>query len=145
MCGKQEEDLLNSEFLKQFKDSGELENFCQSSKTGHLKMLEGELDSHLGYEKYSPEGRNTGNSRNGKTEKKIKTEFGESEIEVPRDHDGSFEPGYCSQTQRDRGFGDITVCQGHEQSDIEEQLREINDFVYQHPLYPISQPRYIKT
>ena len=87
------EDLLNSEFLKQFKDSGELESFLSElHKRGIEKMLEGELDSHLGYEKYSPTGRNTGNSRNGKTDKKIKTEFGESEIEVPRDRDGSFEP-----------------------------------------------------
>jgi putative transposase len=52
------EDLLNSEFLKQFKDSGELDGFLSElHKRGIEKMLEGELDSHLGYERYSPEGK----------------------------------------------------------------------------------------
>ena len=42
------EDLLNSEFLKQFKDSGELEHFLSEfHKRGIEKMLEGELDSRL--------------------------------------------------------------------------------------------------
>ena len=78
------EDLLNSDFLKQFKDSGELENFLsQLHKCGIEKMLEGELDSHLGYEKYSPEGKNTGNSRNGKTENTIKKELGSLKLKFP--------------------------------------------------------------
>ena len=55
-------------------------------------MLEGELDAHLGYEKSSPEGRNTGNSCNGKTSKKLKSKYGEVEIEVPRDRAAPFEP-----------------------------------------------------
>lgn len=54
-------------------------------------MMEGELDAHLGYEKYSSEGRNSGNSGNGKTSKKLKSKYGEVEIEVPRDRAGSFE------------------------------------------------------
>jgi putative transposase len=39
-----------------------------------------ELDEHLGYEKHSPEGKNTGNSRNGYTPKKLKGNFGEIDI-----------------------------------------------------------------
>ena len=46
------------------------------------KMLEGEMDAHLGYEKNSVTGNNTGNSRNGSYPKKIQTEHGESVISV---------------------------------------------------------------
>ncbi len=46
--------------------------------------------SHLGYGKYSPAGKNTGNSRNGVTSKKLKSKYGEVEIEVPRDRAGTF-------------------------------------------------------
>jgi putative transposase len=127
------EDLLNSEFLKQFKDSGELDGFLSElHKRGIEKMLEGELDSHLGYERYSPEGKNTGNSRNGKTEKKIKTGFGESQIEVPRDRDGSFEPAIVPKRKGlAKGIEDLVIslyAKGMGNSDIEEQIREIYDF-----------------
>mgnify|MGYP001798096691 CR=1 FL=1 len=85
------EDLLTDEFLKQFKTGEELELFIsQLHKRGIEKMLEGELDAHLDYQKHQRS--SNSNSRNGKTQKTIKTEYGEAKIEVPRDRDGSFEP-----------------------------------------------------
>ena len=56
------------------------------------QMLESELTEHLGYEKYSPIGKNNGNSRNGKTHKSLKNDNGEIEISVPRDRNGEFDP-----------------------------------------------------
>jgi len=56
------------------------------------RALNAELTHHLGYEKNDPEGRGSGNSRNGKSRKKLKGDFGEVEIEVPRDRQGQFEP-----------------------------------------------------
>ena len=56
------------------------------------RMLQGELTHHLGYEKHAIEGRNTGNSRNGKVKKTVKTGNGEIEISVPRDRKSEFEP-----------------------------------------------------
>ncbi len=56
------------------------------------QMLESELTEHLGYEKYSPVGKNSGNSRNGKTHKSLKNDNGEIEITVPRDRNGNFDP-----------------------------------------------------
>ena len=53
-------------------------------------MLEGEMDSHLGYPKHGKS--NTTNSRNGSSSKHVKTEFGKSQIKVPRDRQGSFYP-----------------------------------------------------
>ena len=56
------------------------------------RALEGEMTDHLGYEKHAQEGRNGGNSRNGKTDKRVKSDSAEFGIEVPRDRDGSFDP-----------------------------------------------------
>src|ERR1700761_1111693 len=62
--------------------------------------LEGEMDGHLGYEKYAPAGRDGGNSRNGHRAKKVITEAGPVEISVPRDRDSSFEPRIVKKRQR---------------------------------------------
>ena len=63
------------------------------------KMLEGEMDEHLGYEKNSVSGIGSGNSRNGYGKKTVKSEWGESEIVVPRDRNGSFEPQIIEKRQ----------------------------------------------
>lgn len=55
-------------------------------------MQDGEMDAHLGYEKNSIAGKNSGNSRNGNYPKKVQTEHGESVISIPRDRNGQFEP-----------------------------------------------------
>lgn len=49
------------------------------------RILESEMEEHLGYEKHSKEGVNTGNSRNGKTSKKVLLEDAKLDIDVPRD------------------------------------------------------------
>jgi len=127
------EELLNSDFLKQFKTAEELESFLSEiHRRAVEKILEGELDEHLGYEKYSPEGKNSGNSRNGTTTKTIKSEYGEAEIEVPRDRNGSFEPVLVPKRGRlAQGIENLVIslyAKGMSNSDIEEQLKEIYDF-----------------
>lgn len=54
------------------------------------QMLEAELTTHLGYQKHAAEGRNSGNSRNGKRERKLRTSSGDATIAVPRDRNSSF-------------------------------------------------------
>lgn len=61
-------------------------------KSSLENILESELSDHLGYERHSPLGINSGNSRNGKTYKTIKTDQGQIEIKIPRDRQSSFEP-----------------------------------------------------
>jgi putative transposase len=56
------------------------------------EMLETELSEHLGYGRYEAKGRNSGNSRNGRYGKKLRTSSGETSIQVPRDRNGEFEP-----------------------------------------------------
>ena len=55
-------------------------------------VLQAEMDEHLGYEKHDVIGNNSGNSRNGYNCKTISTQHGETEIEIPRDRNGTFEP-----------------------------------------------------
>lgn len=122
--------VLTPEFLKQFKDSGELNSFMEQLYARAMEqMLEGEMDSHLGYEKHSVEGINSGNSRNGKTSKTVKTTLGEIDLEVPRDRNSSFEPVLIPKRSRKVGaIEDIIIslyAKGMTVRDIEAQIREV--------------------
>jgi transposase-like protein len=68
--------------------------------TGRIlqRALEAEMTEHLGYEKKSNAGDNSGNSRNGHTEKTVLLENQSTAIEVPRDRNGAFEPVIAPQT-----------------------------------------------
>src|SRR5690606_25720436 len=55
------------------------------------------------YKKHSPEGRNSGNSRNGKTSKTLKNDNGEIEITVPRDRNGTYDPVLVKKYERTIG------------------------------------------
>jgi len=55
-------------------------------------MLEDELDAESGYKKHGVANKETSNSRNGKTKNTIISEYGELDIEVPRNRNGDFEP-----------------------------------------------------
>lgn len=93
------------------------------------RMLEGEMSDHLGYEKHDSDGKNSGNSRNGKTPKTLKTDRGEIPIEVPRDRNGAFEPQIVKKRQRRFGEFDDTIIslysRGMTTREIQEHLREL--------------------
>lgn len=127
------EDLLDDNFLKQFKDGKDFMSFMdQMYKRGVEKMLEGELDSHLGYQKHDKQAKDTSNSRNGYGEKTVKTEHGELSIKVPRDREASFEPQILPKRSKlSEGIEKLVIslyAKGMSNSDIEEQLRELYDF-----------------
>ena len=124
------EDLLNDEFLKQFKNGDELNNFLsQLQKRGIEKILEGELDGHLDYEKHQKS--DNSNTRNGYATKKIKTSYGESQIQVPRDREASFNPMLIPKRKSMvDGIENIIVslyAKGMSNSDIETQISELYD------------------
>lgn len=50
------------------------------------------MADHLGYERHAPEGRGSGNSRNGSSPKRVTTEIGKIDLREPRDRAGTFEP-----------------------------------------------------
>jgi putative transposase len=56
------------------------------------ELLQAEMDEHLGQEKHASNSSHFVNSRNGKVRKQVKSKYGPTEIEVPRDRDGSFTP-----------------------------------------------------
>lgn len=122
--------VLTPEFLKQFKDSGELNSFMEDLYARAMEqMIEGEMDSHLGYPKHSPEGVNSGNSRNGKSSKTVKTTMGEVELEIPRDRNSTFEPVLIPKRSRTvEGIEEIVIslyARGMSVRDIELQIRDI--------------------
>ena len=74
------------------------------------RALHGEMSHHLGYEKDSSAGINSGNSRNGSSKKKVKTTQGEHQVAVPRDRNGEFEPKILRKYQnRFQGFDDNII------------------------------------
>ena len=107
-------DELLDELMKGYEKPEDLigENGLLKDLTKRLleKALQGEMTHHLGYLKWSPAGKNTGNSRNGKNTKKIRGEFGEMENEVSRDRNGEFEPVIIPKGQsRFDGFDDMII------------------------------------
>jgi putative transposase len=125
------EELLNDDFLDQFKSGEELNDFLkQLQKRGIEKMLEGELNDHLGYDKNQKS--DNPNARNGYSEKKVRTSMGESNIQVPRDRDASFNPMIVPKRgNMVDGLENIIVsfyAKGMSNSDIEEQIRELYGF-----------------
>lgn len=99
------------------------------TKRLYERALEGEMTAHLGYEKHAPEGRNGGNSRNGKSTKRLKTETGDLELEIPRDREGSFEPMLVAKGQRRLpGFDEKVIAlyaRGMTTREIQGHLKEL--------------------
>ncbi len=93
------------------------------------RAMNAELTHHLGYEKHDPAGNNSGNSRNGTSSKTVKGDFGELEIEVPRDRISTFEPQILPKHQtRFTGFDAKIVsmyARGMTTREIEGHLKEI--------------------
>ena len=89
--------LLEEYDIKSAKD---IEDALKDLLGGTIQeMLESEMDEHLGYQEY--ERSDNPDSRNGKKTKKIRGNFGETEIEVPQDRDGTFEPKIVKKRQKD--------------------------------------------
>ena len=72
--------------------AGEGGLFAQLAKTVMERPLAAELTDHLGYEEGDPAGAGSGNSRNGTTPKKLATELGVLDLEIPRDRNSTFAP-----------------------------------------------------
>ena len=62
-------------------------------------MMEAEMDEHLGYQNY--ERSDNDNYRNGTKSKKVRSNYGEFEIDVPQDRNSSFEPQIVKKRQKD--------------------------------------------
>ncbi|NDW18360.1 IS256 family transposase [Dysgonomonas sp. 216] len=120
--------IKESGVLNELKTQEDVSNLLKELHSDLLEaMLSGELESHLGYPKNQKS--DTTNARNGSSSKKIKTEFGESTIEVPRDREGSFEPVIVPKHQSTATpIENIIIslyAKGMSVSDIEQELQDI--------------------
>lgn len=91
------------------------------------EMLEAELSEKLGYEKYEAKGRNSGNSRNGKRTRRVRTSAGEETIEVPRDRNGEFASPLLEERRSNELEEKITAlyARGMTTRDIQEMIADI--------------------
>lgn len=128
--------LLPKDQLRQFIKENNLKTVEDVQKT--LKdlfaetlqeMLEAELETELGYAKHDVKHKETHNSRNGHSKKTVTSEYGEIEIEIPRDRLGEFEPMVVKKHQRQvTGIEDQIVsmyAKGMSTRDIQEHLNQL--------------------
>lgn len=92
------------------------------------EMLETELSAELGYDKYESRGRNSGNSRNAKRAKQLRTPNGDITIQVPRDRNGDFQSKLLSDQQMSNQLEDKIIslyAKGISTRDIQETLDDL--------------------
>jgi len=89
-------------------------------------MLEAELTSELGYERYDTEGHNSGNNRNGHYTRKMRTSGGDAEIKVPRDRNGEFQSALLKKNSNEIERKVIAMyAKGMSTRDIQDLLTEL--------------------
>lgn len=128
--------LLPKDQLRQFIKDNNLKTVEDVQKT--LKdlfaetlqeMLEAELETELGYAKHDIKNKETRNSRNGHSKKTVTSEYGEVEIEVPRDRFGEFEPMVVKKHQTQvTGIEDQIISmysKGMSTRDIQDHLNQL--------------------
>jgi transposase-like protein len=127
-------DKILKEFEKEFKNCNNLNDLL--GKDGAIQnllkntveqMLEEERTAHLGYEKHVKN--DTENARNGSSKKTLRSDFGEIEIQIPRDRNGEFEPTIIKKHEKDIGVLDEKIismyARGMSVRDIQSHIEEI--------------------
>ncbi len=118
VAGKSREEILGEGGI--FK--GMIKSFIEAA-------MNAELENHLGYEKHQKRPEHVDNARNGRSSKTIKGEFGETEIDVPRDRKGDFEPKIIAKGQRRwDGFDDKIIAmysRGMSTRDMQSALKDM--------------------
>jgi len=122
-------DVLMKDYKKPEDLIGENGLLKQLTKRLLERAMQAELTEHLGYEKHSPQGKNSGNSRNGGYKKTITGDFGNLEVTTPRDRNSTFEPVILPKGEtRFTGFDDKIISmysRGMTTRDIQGHLQEI--------------------
>ncbi|MGI0023425.1 MAG: IS256 family transposase [Nitrososphaeraceae archaeon] len=116
------------ELAKTFKTAREVQDFVKEITKGMLEnILQEELNQHLGYEKH--EAKNSGNSRNGFSSKKLRSTSGEFDLQVPRDRNGLFKPIIVKPYQNDISDFDQKIismyARGMTTRDIQAHIEDI--------------------
>lgn len=92
-------------------------------------MLEGEMDTHLGYQKHEDAKKATANRRNGHSSKSVRSDYGEVSLDIPRDRESDFEPVIVKKGQRNvTGIEDQVIAlyaKGVSTRDIQAHLEQL--------------------
>lgn len=128
--------LMNKEQLRKFikdnniKSALDVQNALKELFAETLQeMLEAELDDNLGYARNDTQNKQTSNRRNGHSKKTVRSEYGEIDIEVPRDREGEFEPLVVKKHQKNvSGIEDQILAmyaKGVSTRDIQDHLQQL--------------------
>ena len=115
---------------KNLKTAGDVQEMLKEMFGKTLEqMLEAELENELGYSKYNYQEKDTDNSRNGHSKKKVRSDYGELDLQIPRDRNSEFDPVVVPKNQRDiSGIEDQIIsmyAKGMTVRDIQEHLKNI--------------------
>jgi putative transposase len=125
-----QKDLTIKELARQCRSMDDIaDKLKEIFKDTIQEVFEAEMDQHLGYKKNSSQGDNSGNSRNGYSQKTIKTRFGEVDIEIPRDRNSEFEPQIIKKYDKTSNQLEDQIlamyAKGMSTRDIEDHMRDI--------------------
>ena len=120
--------LLNNESVDEI--------FRQELEAATNELLLTELTAFLNYEKYSIEGYNTGNSRNGYYERTIHSRFGDLTIKIPRDRNGEFSQQTVPSYQRSTDALETTVIQLYKKGITTREIADLIEKMYGHHYTP---------
>lgn len=140
---KREKNANRSRLIREMIEEYDIKTIADLEKTlkemfaGTMSdMLQGELDVHLGYEKSSQQPKETTNRRNGSYPKQVRTSIGETEISIPRDREGEFEPQLVPNGTRDvSGIEEKVLsmyAKGMSDRDISATIADIYGFSLSH-------------
>lgn len=97
--------------------------------SGTLKeMMETEMDNHLGYDRY--ERSEESNYRNGTKSKRVRSKYGEFEVDVPQDRNSSFDPKVLPKRQKDISSIDDKIISMYAKGMTTRQISETIEDIY---------------
>ena len=112
------------------KDTNDIKDMLKDLLSGTIQtMLEAEIEHELGYAKHSMKDKITSNARNGHSKKTVRSEYGNIDLDIPRDRNAEFEPQIIPKYQREiTGIeGQILslYAKGMSNRDIEDHLNNL--------------------
>ncbi len=137
MKEKNEEDELLEKIAKEMMKNGDVktafdveEKLRKSFGKIIKSMLEAEMDNHLGNEKYTHQENKEENYRNGYSKKKVKSNMGEIDLEIPRDRKGEFEPIIVPKHSRDISRLETQIIELYGMGNTTRQISEFVENLY---------------
>lgn len=107
----------------------DIQNALKDLLSGTIQeMLETEMDEHLGYDRY--ERSSEPNYRNGSKTKRVRSKYGEFEVDVPQDRQSTFEPQIVPKRQKDISSIDDKIISMYAKGMTTRQISETIEDIY---------------